>query len=206
MERALLPKFGGEQGIYGLKERKFAMYFVNTLRTTTLKHLADLAEVDKVLEAYNKERDCYSDEYFKARIAPVKSKRSDIVDAGKKAVKDLLAQYREDVIARYTPNGDELTTDAAVLTSGMKLDKTDLERIFDKHTGNCTMQRIICEYATQHGVKDFSRAFFSEQDRITAAEKLALYAEGALDDPWRASFITNDEYYDKIQTDAIRGE
>ena len=29
------------------------MYFVNTLRTTTLKHLADLAEVDKVLEAYN---------------------------------------------------------------------------------------------------------------------------------------------------------
>ena len=68
------------------------------------------------------------------------------------------------------------------------------------------MQKIICGYATQHGVKDFSRAFFSEQDRITAAEQLALYAQGALDDPWRASFITNDAYFDKIQTDAIRGE
>ena len=182
------------------------MYFVDNIRTTTLRYLGDLAEIDKVLDEYNREKDCYSDEYFKARIAPLKSKRSDIVDAGKKAVKALLEQYRDDVIARYTPNGDELTPDAAVLTSGMKLDKTDLERIFDKHPGNVTMQRLISEYASQHGVKDFSRAFFSEQDRITAAEKLALYAEGALDDPWRASFITNDAYFDKIQTDAIRGE
>ena len=182
------------------------MYYVNSLRTITLKHLGDLAEIDKELEAYNREKDCYSDEYFKARIAPLKSKRSDIVDAGKRSIKELLSQYREDVVSRYTPNGDELTTDAAVLTSGMKLDKTDLERIFDKHTGNCTMQRLVSEYASQHGVKDFSRAFFSEQDRITAAEKLALYAEGALDDPWRASFITDDKYFDKIQTDAIRGE
>ena len=182
------------------------MYYVNSLRTITLKHLADLAEVDKELEAYNREKSCYSDEYFKAKIAPLKSKRSDIVDAGKKAVKDLLAQYRDDVIARYTPNGDELTPDAAVLTSGMKLGKDDLERLFDKHQGNITMQKIICGYATQHGVKDFSRAFFSEQDRITAAEQLALYAQGALDAPWRASFITNDAYFDKIQTDAIRGE
>lgn len=182
------------------------MYYVNSLRTITLKHLADLAEVDKELEAYNREKDCYSDEYFKARIAPLKSKRSDIVDAGKRAVKDLLEQYRDDVIARYTPNGDELTPDAAVLTSGMKLGKDDLERLFDKHQGNITMQKIICGYATQHGVKDFSRAFFSEQDRITAAEQLALYAQGALDAPWRASFITNDAYFDKIQTDAIRGE
>ena len=182
------------------------MYYVNSLRTITLKHLGDLAEIDKELEAYNKERDCYSDEYFKARIAPLKSKRSDIVDAGKRAVKDLLEQYRDDVIARYTPNGDEMTPDAAVLNSGMKLGKADLERMFDKHQGNVTMQRLVSEYAKQHEVKDFSRAFFSEQDRITAAEKLALYAEGALDDPWRASFITDDKYFDKIQTDAIRGE
>ena len=182
------------------------MYFVNNLRTVTLKHLADLAEIDKELEAYNREKDCYSDEYFKAKIAPLKSKRSDIVDAGKRAVKDLLEQYRDDVIARYTPNGDELTPDAAVLTSGMKLDKTDLERIFDKHPGNVTMQRLVSEYASQHGVNDFSRAFFSEQDRITAAEKLALCAEGALDDPWIASFMADDEYFEKIETDAIRGE
>lgn len=182
------------------------MYYVNSLRTITLKHLADLAEVDKELEAYNREKDCYSDEYFKARIAPLKSKRSDIVDAGKRSIKELLSQYRDDVVSRYTPNGDELTPDAAVLTSGMKLGKDDLERLFDKHQGNITMQKIICGYATQHGVKDFSRAFFSEQDRITAAEQLALYAQGALDAPWRASFITNDAYFDKIQTDAIRGE
>ena len=179
------------------------MYYVNSLRTITLKHLGDLAEIDKELEAYNREKGNFSDEFFKAKIAPLKSKRSDIVDAGKRAVKDLLEQYRDDVIARYTPNGDELTTDAAVLTSGMKLDKTDLERIFDKHV---TMQRLVSEYARQNEVKDFSRAFFSEQDRITAAEQLALYAQGALDDPWRASFITNDAYFDKIQTDAIRGE
>lgn len=182
------------------------MYFVNNLRTVTLKHLADLAEIDKELEAYNREKNCYSDEYFKARIAPLKSKRSDIVDAGKRSIKDLLAQYQDDVIARYTPNGDEMTPDAAVLTSGLKLGKTDLERMFDKHQGNVTMQRLVSEYAKQHEVKDFSRAFFSEQDRITAAGQLALYAEGALDNPWRASFITNDAYFDKIQTDAIRGE
>ena len=182
------------------------MYFVNTLRTTTLKHLGDLAEIDKELEAYNKERDCYSDEFFKAKIAPLKSKRSDIVDAGKRAVKDLLEQYRDDVIARYTPNGDELTTDAAVLTSGMKLDKTDLERIFDKHPGNVTMQRLVSEYASQHGIKDFNRVYFPEQARISAAENLAGYAKGALENGWRAEFITNDDYYSRIQADAIRGE
>ena len=129
------------------------MYFVNTLRTTTLKHLGDLAEIDKELEAYNREKGNFSDEYFKARIAPLKSKRSDIVDAGKRAVKDLLEQYRDDVIARYTPNGDELT-----------------------------------------------------QDRIAAAENLALCAEGALDDQWRALLFTDDTCFDKIQPDAIRGE
>ena len=182
------------------------MYYVNSIRTITLKHLGDLAEIDKELEAYNKERDCYSDEFFKAKIAPLKSKRSDIVDAGKRSIKELLSQYRDDVVSRYTPNGDELTPDAAVLNSGMKLGKADLERIFDKHQGNVTMQRLVSEYARQNEVKDFSRAFFSEQDRITAAEQLALYAQGALDDPWRASFITNDAYFDKIQTDAIRGE
>ena len=182
------------------------MYYVNSLRTITLKHLGDLAEIDKELENFNREKDCYSDEYFKAKIAPLKSKRSEVVDAGKRNIKGLLSQYKAQIYDKYTPNGDELTTDAAVLTSGMKLGKTDLERIFDKHPGNVTMQRLVSEYASQHGVKDFSRAFFSEQDRITAAEQLALYAQGALDEPWRASFITNDAYFDKIQTDAIRGE
>ena len=51
------------------------MYYVNSLRTITLKHLGDLAEIDKELEAYNREKSCYSDEYFKAKIAPLKSKR-----------------------------------------------------------------------------------------------------------------------------------
>ena len=49
------------------------MYFVDNIRTTTLRYLGDLAEIDKVLDEYNREKDCYSDEYFKARIAPLKS-------------------------------------------------------------------------------------------------------------------------------------
>lgn len=32
------------------------MYYVNSLRTITLKHLGDLAEIDKELEAYNREK------------------------------------------------------------------------------------------------------------------------------------------------------
>ena len=37
------------------RRKEETMHYVNYLRTITLKHLADLAEVDKVLEAYNRE-------------------------------------------------------------------------------------------------------------------------------------------------------
>ena len=50
-------------------------------------------------------------------------------------------------------NGGALTEDAQLLSVGVKLRDTDLEKMFDKHAGNYTMQRLIADYADQNGIR-----------------------------------------------------
>lgn len=182
------------------------MYFVNTVRIHTMRHLDELRQIDEKISKLNGRRGDFTQGYFDSQMKPLGEERAAAVEAGKKDIDSLLDAYKSEVIDRYTPSGENLTPDAAILTSGMKLDKTDLERIFDKNEGNMTMQRLVSEYASQHGIKDFNRVYFPEQARISAAENLAGYAKGALENGWRAEFITNDDYYSRIQADAIRGE
>ena len=46
-----------------------------------------------------------------------------------------------------------MTDDARLLSVGVKLRDTDLEKMFDKHAGNYTMQRLIADYADQNGIR-----------------------------------------------------
>ena len=78
---------------------------------------------------------------------------NDAADRAKIEVEKLTAAYIAELEAENHLNGGALTEDAQLLSLGVKLRDTDLEKMFDKHTGNYTMQRLIADYADQNGIR-----------------------------------------------------
>lgn len=78
---------------------------------------------------------------------------NDAADLAKIEVEKLTAAYIAELEAENHLNGGALTEDAQLLSVGVKLRDTDLEKMFDKHAGNYTMQRLIADYADQNGIR-----------------------------------------------------
>ena len=78
---------------------------------------------------------------------------NDVADRAKIEVEKLTAAYVAELEAENHLNGGALTDDAQLLSVGVKLRGTDLEKMFDKHAGNYTMQRLIADYADQNGIR-----------------------------------------------------
>ena len=181
------------------------MSFTTDLRKTTMAYLDKLAEHDARIEELEGKKGIYQAAYLRGLVADEQAKREATAAEARAAIKRLTDIYKEGVTARYTPDGGSLTDDAKLLDSGMKLSAGDLERLFDKYPDNPTMQRLISEYAEAHNI-GIHRAYYSEAAKHGAAETLALYANSALTDAWRAPFITDPQHYAKITPESIKGE
>lgn len=181
------------------------MSFTTDLRNTTISYIDKLSTCDLRIQELQGQKNVYADAYLGGLIAEEKQKRDAAAAEGRQAIRRITDAYKKEVTQRYTPDGTSLTDDAKLLSSGMKLSAGDLERLFDKHAGNMTMQRLISEYAQNHNVV-ISRVYHSEAEKHDAAEQLAKYANGALSDTWRAAFITSPEYYNKITPVCLKGE
>lgn len=82
--------------------------------------------------------------------------RRQINDAAERAkieVEKLTTSYVAELEAENLLDGSAMTDDARLLSVGVKLRDTDLEKMFDKHAGNYTMQRLIADYADQNGIR-----------------------------------------------------
>ena len=95
----------------------------------------------------------YSMEHINKVLEPqrrdLRRQINDAADLAKIEVEKLTAAYIAELEAENHLNGGALTEDAQLLSVGVKLRDTDLEKMFDKHT----MQRLIADYADQNGIR-----------------------------------------------------
>lgn len=102
-------------------------------------------------------RRMYSVEHINKVLEPqrrdLRRQINDAADRAKIEVEKLTAAYIAELEAENHLNGGALTEDAQLLSLGVKLRDTDLEKMFDKHAGNYTMQRLIADYADQNGIR-----------------------------------------------------
>lgn len=112
--------------------------------------------LDRVEEQLGNRRK-YSAEHINKVLEPqrrdLQRQIRDAADLAKIEVEKLTAAYIAELEAENQLDGAAMTDDAQLLSIGVKLRDTDLEKMFDKHNGNFTMQRLIAYYAEQNGIK-----------------------------------------------------
>ena len=99
----------------------------------------------------------YSMEHINKVLEPqrrdLRRQINDAADRAKIEVEKLTTSYVAELEAENLLDGSAMTDDARLLSVGVKLRDTDLEKMFDKHAGNYTMQRLIADYADQNGIR-----------------------------------------------------
>ena len=99
----------------------------------------------------------YSVEHINKVLEPqrrdLRRQINDAADRAKIEVEKLTTSYVAELEAENLLDGSAMTDDARLLSVGVKLRDTDLEKMFDKHAGNYTMQRLIADYADQNGIR-----------------------------------------------------
>ena len=108
----------------------------------------------------------YSNEHKEKVIKPelkqVERERETLRENATKKARELAREYMDKQAALDELRGDQINDDARLLTCGIKLTATELEKMFDRNAGNGTMQQIICRYAYEQGMhKDFRRAYYA---------------------------------------------
>jgi len=93
------------------------------------------------------------------------------------AVERLTNDYIAELESGVRLDGSALTDDANLLSVGVKLGVADLEKMFDKHNGNYTMQRLIADYAAQHDVKIGRTVHSPIGEEIKAVQSVPYAAE-----------------------------
>lgn len=97
---------------------------------------------------------------IKPKINKLKKEREAVRENVKEKVCELAREYMDQQKVLNELRGDQITEDARLLTCGIKLNANELERLFDRNAGNCTMQQIICRYAQEHDMgSEFRRAY-----------------------------------------------
>lgn len=120
-----------------------------------------LGQITKETEEIQKlEKENASGVYSDKRVAENNSKikgHKDNIErlriSGKAEVERLCEEYKVELRKADALNGNDLTDDAKLLSSGVKLSKKDLEYMLDRNKGNNTMTQLILRYADENGMK-----------------------------------------------------
>lgn len=134
----------------------------------------------------------YSAEYVSKTLMPMRSKLNvQLGDAAKLAseqIERLTASYIAELEAENHLDGGALTDDAKLLSVGVKLRETDLEKMFDKHAGNYTMQRLIVDYANQNELKINRTLYFPNTELIMTVKQIPYVANKSVTQHKRPEF------------------
>lgn len=86
-------------------------------------------------------------------------------------IKKLSDGFCKEITEKNKLKASDITDDAKLMNIGVKLSPADLEEMFDRNSGNATMERLIHEYARQNDVK-ISRVprFNGEMDFKSASD------------------------------------
>lgn len=138
----------------------------------------------------------YSVEHINKVLEPqrrdLRRQINDAADLAKIEVEKLTAAYIAELEAENHLNGGALTEDAQLLSVGVKLRDIDLERMFDKHAGNYTMQRLITDYADQNGIRIRRVAEYPNGVLIQTVKNVPYIANKSV------GWHTRPEFYDQF--------
>lgn len=93
-------------------------------------------------------------------------------------IKKLCGGFADELRQADALNPADITDDAKLLNCGLKLKRSDLENLFDKYTGNRTMQRLILDAAETNGIQQFERVLLPSES-AELAKSVESMAEGA---------------------------
>lgn len=113
---------------------------------------------------------------------------NDAADLAKIEVEKLTAAYIAELEAENHLDGGALTDDAKLLSVGVKLRETDLEKMLDKHAGNYTMQRLIVDYANQNELKINRTLYFPNTELIMTVKQIPYVANKSVTQHKRPEF------------------
>ena len=91
-------------------------------------------------------------------LATIRRNRETRREDGVAAVRARASEYIAELRKADQLNPDNLTDDIKLLQSGVALSADDLATLFDRNAGNSTMQKLITDFAKQHG-RDIQRYY-----------------------------------------------
>ena len=164
--------------------------------------LEELKKAQKVLEDWESKKSIYATSYFNEQLSEKKASVEAVTDRCKTAIDAAVNMYKNSVSDGNKLKGEDLTADAQLLSSGLALEKADLQAIFDRSKGNYTMQSLVMRYAEQHNI-NIDRMFFSTEQTHEAAERLGNYAKNALTRPEYMAIWSDEKQCEKIESPAL---
>lgn len=109
---------------------------------------------------------------LKPKLTNIKKSRETRREDGVSAVRTRTEEYIAELRKADQLNPDNLTDDIKLLQSGVALSADDLAMLFDRNTGNSTMQKLISDFAKQHN-RDIQRYYRpTNAELIQSVEKV----------------------------------
>ena len=184
------------------------MSLITDVRRITAETVEKIKAKEKEIEDYKAERSHYSDTYYAEGMDKLQSELKEIQSEYMKAVQQHVERYRKDVMAADALDGSKVTDDAKLLSGAFKLTLSDLDGMMERAAGNRTMEKLIYNYAEEHGMGlKLGRPFYTAEQKAAAAEEfLTLYARKVCARPEYYDIWGTDEYFNEATPEEIRGE
>jgi predicted nuclease with TOPRIM domain len=121
--------------------------------------IADIRELEAEKQKLENEMKSskFQQSYIRNEMLPMIEGKNRAVEerkaAANKQIKALADDYVNELNEANELRGEDLTDDAKLLTAGVKLTGSELEKIFDRYGDNPTMQQIVHRYADENNVK-----------------------------------------------------
>lgn len=133
--------------------------------------------------------DC-KDEILAEKIREAAVRRDYDLIQNRKALANTLERFKNAAVKRCAMNADDIPKKVlALMTSGIPLDVSDLERTFD--VGNDATRRLVLKRAERDGVS-INRTVFSPENFIDACSSMMTFYDSALQRPQWASLWLSD--------------
>ena len=180
---------------------------ITELRYVVGNHHAEVAAAQAEMDKFQSDfAGYYSQDVFARKMQGYTAKRDAAIDAGNAAIRETVNAFLDEIKHLDALDGAKLTDDVKLLESPVKLNKNDLEQMFDraKADNNRTMLELIMRRTMRDGI-DIERVFYSAKDIEAGVRTLANYAYSALpvgvyhDMVWE-----NDEKFRTIIPNALR--
>lgn len=181
------------------------MNLVIELKNTIEKSLDSIAAAQDEAAAFERKwRGYYSDSVFDEKAAQVRAKCTEATETAYREIQRTADAFRAEIAEKFRLKGDELTADATLLESPVKLNQRDLTYMFDqaKEAKNHTMMELVQRRAARDGII-IERPYFREQDCMDAVSVMEKYARSALTSPGYAALWMDAETRGKITPAAL---